>query len=160
MISAGSGEGIGHICGLLEHMCGIATPQARVSGAVFKDDAMLLVKWREKDTWLLPGEIAEFNETFGKTLSSAIEEETGYRTDLMKLVAVYDQQQPPFIHRYHLVFKCEIAGGTAVTSDQVENVAFFKEKEMLRLATGELTAAQISRLYEHNRNPSLLTDFD
>ena len=121
---------------------------------------MLLVKWREKDTWMLPGEIAEFNDTFGRTLSSAIEEETGYRTELVKLIAVYDQQQPPFIHRYHLVFKCEIAGGTAATSDQVEDVAFFKEKEIPTLATGELTSAQISRLYEHNRNPSLPTDFD
>ncbi|MCZ6633813.1 MAG: NUDIX hydrolase N-terminal domain-containing protein [bacterium] len=160
MISAGSEERIEHISGLLKKMSGIATPQATVSGAIFRDDALLLVKRRGKDAWMLPGETAEFRDTFSQTVTRAMEEETGYRTEVEKLVAVYDQQQPPFIHRYHLIFKCEISEGPAPTNDQVEEVAFFKEKEIPPVTPGGLTAAQISRLYEHDRNSTLPTDFD
>ena len=160
MIAAGSEERIGHISGLLKNMSGIATPQATVSGAIFKEDALLLVKRRGKDAWMLPGETAEFRDTFSQTITRAMEEETGYRTEVEKLVAVFDQQQPPFIHRYHLFFKCETSEGPAPASDQIEEVAFFKEKEIPPLTPGGLTAAQISRLYEHNRNPARPTDFD
>ena len=88
----------------------------------------------------------------------SIETETGYQTEVLKLVAVYDQQQPPFIHRYRLIFKCEITGGSAAHSNQVK--AFFKENDLPTVANAGLTSLQISRLFEHHRNPSLRTDFD
>ena len=160
MIAIHSDADIGYISGLLENMSGIATPQAALSGAVFRDDAILLVKVQEKDSWKLPGEFSEFNDTMGQTLTRAIEEETGYQTQVVKMVAVYDQQQPPFIHRYHLVFKCEIVGGRSASRHQVDLMDFYKEAKLPTLAIEGLTARQISQLFEHDRNPSLPTDFD
>lgn len=60
MIAAGSGENIGHLSGLLKNMSGIATPQATLCGALFRDDAILLIKTKESNTWMLPGEMSSF----------------------------------------------------------------------------------------------------
>ena len=160
MIAAGSDEDVDCISEILTELSGIATPQAVLSGAIFRDGAILLVKRRERDTWVLPGSLAEYSDTLHQTLTSTIEEETGYRTEVMKLIALYDQQQPPFLHRYHLVFGCAIVGGTALSGDQIDGMAFFRERNLPALAVGTLTASRISRLFEHVRSPSLPTDFD
>lgn len=161
IIIAGSNKTVEYISGIFEETSGYATPQVTVRGAVFRDDKILLVKERRKGRWTFPGGYAEVNESPSQSIVREIKEETGFQTEVKKLIGVYDNQNfPPFFHRYVLFFQCEILSGVATTSEEIEEVAFYNKGEVSTLATIGDTSIQISRLYEHYRNPTLPAEFD
>ena len=146
---------------LLENMPGYPVRQVTVRGAVFKDDAILLVRAPSlgRDSWTLPGGSAEINESPSQTMMREIREETGYKTEVLKLVGVSSSETRQSGTGFNLFFHCRIIGGKAKTSDETDELAFFKEDEVSSLTTWGPTGEQISRLYEHYRNPSLPTEF-
>ncbi len=91
-------------------------------------------------------------------------EESGYQVRAIKLLAVYDrdkQGHPPFpFYVYKLFFKCELIGGSSSSSIETEEVGFFPEEALPELSIGRVTPAQIMRLFQHDRQPDLPTDFD
>ena len=163
MMAADINEDIEPIPGLLENMPGYVISRVTVRGAVFRDDAILLVRAPSlgRESWALPGGSAEINESPSQTMIREIREETGYQTEVVKLAAVSSGTHPrqSGIH-VHLFFQFKIIGGKSVTSDETEELAFFKKEEVSNLTTWGPTAEQISRLYEHHRNPALPTEFD
>jgi hypothetical protein len=55
----------------------------------------------------------------------------------------------------------EIAGDTASASSiETSEVAFFAEDKIPQLSLGRVMPHQITRLFEHYRQPNLPTDFD
>jgi hypothetical protein len=43
---------------------------------------------------------------------------------------------------------------------ETDGTGFFRENDLPPLSTSRVTEAQIRRIFEHHRNPSLPTDFD
>jgi len=145
---------------------GYATPKIDVRGVVFKDSKILLVREiADHDRWTIPGGWADVNETPSQAVVREVFEESGFETQVVKLLAVYDREKqghiPPFpFHVYKLFFLCEIAGGFAHAQGETSEVAFFGEFEIPELSVARVKEEQIRRFFQHGRNPQLPTDFD
>lgn len=143
---------------------GYATPKVDVRAAVFRDDAILLVRERSDGCWTLPGGWADIGEPPSEVLAKEVREESGYEVHATKLIAVYDRDShghPPIAHHvYKLFFLCEITGGSPETSVETSAVGFFHEDEIPELSTSRVLPAQIIRMFDHYRNPDIPTEFD
>lgn len=85
-----------------------------------------------------------------------MDEESGYQTCVIKLLAVYDinKQHPPFtFYIYKLFFQCELLGGSPSSSIETEEVGFFPENALLELSLGRVLPQQITRFFQHYRQP-------
>ncbi len=155
---------LAHVHGLLEHETGPATPKVDVRGAVFKDDAILLVKEPADGCWSLPGGWADVGESAGAAIIREIYEESGHRARLVKLVALYDRDKhphPPYLyHAYKVFFQCELLDENPSGSIDSAGVAFFGADELPELSLTRVLPQQIARFFEHYRNPDLPADFD
>ena len=153
-----------YILDLFAREVGYATPKVDVRAAVFRDNTILLVKERSDGCWTLPGGWGDVGESPSEVAVKEAYEESGYQTRAVKLLAVYDrdkQGHPPFpYYIYKLFFLCELVGGSPSPSIETEEVEFFPEDGIPELSLGRVTPRQITRLFEHYRNPDLPTDFD
>ena len=149
---------------LLRQEKGYATPKVDVRGAAFEDGRILMVREISDGKWTLPGGWADVNQTAGECVVREIAEESGFKARALKLAAVFDYQKrnPPrhIDSIYKMFFICEIVGGAACASDETSEVAFFPRNELPPLSLGRTTAAQIDRMFQHQENPQLATDFD
>jgi ADP-ribose pyrophosphatase YjhB (NUDIX family) len=143
---------------------GYATPKVDVRGAVFRDDAILLVRERSDGCWTLPGGWADVGDSPAEAIVREIAEESGYLTRAVKLLALYDRNKhghPPIPdHTYKVFFLCELIGGAPAESAETDGVGFFAEGQLPDLSLMRVTSSQIARLFAHYRNPELPADFD
>jgi ADP-ribose pyrophosphatase YjhB (NUDIX family) len=144
---------------------GYATPKVDVRGVVFHEDQILLVKERVDGGWTLPGGWADINESPREAVVREVSEESGYQTQAKRLLAVWDRAKHPHVpplpfHIYKLFILCELLGGEATASPETEEVGFFHEHQLPSLSLSRVTPGQITRLFEHHRQPDLQTDFD
>jgi ADP-ribose pyrophosphatase YjhB (NUDIX family) len=145
---------------------GYTTPKVDVRGGVFADGKVLLVRERSDGKWTLPGGWVDVNDAPSDAVEREIREESGYLAKATKLAALFDKNNPthghpPGVHHiYKLFFLCELTGGTATISNETDAVEFFPVDALPPLSTGRATASQIQRLYQHQLNKDLPTDFD
>jgi ADP-ribose pyrophosphatase YjhB (NUDIX family) len=143
---------------------GYATPKVDVRGAVFDGDRVLLVREKSDGGWTLPGGWVDVNDAPSEAVAREIREESGFEAHAVKLAALVDKNRhphPPGVHHiYKLMFLCELSGGAARPGTETDAVAFFPVSELPPLSTGRTLASQIERLYRHQLERSLPTDFD
>ena len=147
---------------------GYATPKVDVRGVVFRDEKILLVREiADAGRWTLPGGWADVNDTPTQAVIREVLEESGFETQVTKLLAVYDREQqkhtPSFPYSvYKLFFHCQIIGGQPQLNHEVSEIAFFGETELPveELSTSRVTKSQLLRFFEFYRTPNLPTDFD
>jgi len=151
---------------LWSHDEGYATPKVDVRGAVFDGDRILLVRERSDGKWTVPGGWVDINDRPADAVEREIREESGYQARAVKLAALLDKSNPahghpPGLHHiYKIFFLCELTGGTPQTSNETDGVEFFPVSSLPPLSTGRVTRSQIERLYQHQLNKDLPTDFD
>lgn len=165
MLARGSDMDLAIVRGVLEHDSGYATPKVDVRGVVFRDDSLLLVRERADGKWTLPGGWADPCASPAENVVKEIREESGFVTRAEKILAVFDRSkhphEPPFaFHVYKLFILCTLVGGTATLSEETDATGFFAEDAIPELSVSRVTSAQIRRVFEHLRNPTLATDFD
>ncbi len=145
---------------------GYATPKVDVRGVAFKDEKILLVREiADAGKWTLPGGWADVNETPSQAVVRETLEESGFETQVTKLLAVYDREQqkhtPPFPYSvYKLFFRLEIVGGEPRINNEASEIAFFRETEIPELSESRVKKEQLLRFFQHYREPTLPTDFD
>ena len=146
---------------------GYATPKVDVRGIVFRDEKILLVREiADAGKWTLPGGWADVNDTPTQAVVREVLEESGFKTEVVKLLAVYDREQqkhtPPFPYSvYKLFFHCQIIGGQPQINNEVSEIAFFGQTEIpAELSTSRVTKSQLLRFFEFYQTPDLPTDFD
>jgi ADP-ribose pyrophosphatase YjhB (NUDIX family) len=143
---------------------GYATPKVDVRGAVFEGARVLLVRERSDGRWTLPGGWVDVNDSPSQAVAREILEESGYQARAVKLAALVDKNRhphPPGVHHiYKLMFLCELLGGHAAVSTETDAVGFFPLTALPQLSTGRILKSQIQRLYEHQLQRTLPTDFD
>jgi ADP-ribose pyrophosphatase YjhB (NUDIX family) len=149
---------------LLALETGPATPKVDVRAAVFREGRILLVKEPGEEGWSLPGGWADVGESASQAAARETLEESGYRVRPVRLLAAYDrdrQGHPPIpYHVYKLVFLCEILDETPSSDLDTAGARFFGERELPELSATGVTLAQVSRLFEQNRDPAEPADFD
>ena len=155
---------LGKAKALWEKEEGYATPKVDVRGGVFDRDKVLLVRERSDGKWTLPGGWVDVNDAPSEAVEREIYEESGYRAKAIKLAALVDRNRhphPPLVHHiYKLFFLCERIGGAATLSHETDGVDFFPVNALPELSTGRTLSSQIERLYQHQLNRDLPTDFD
>jgi ADP-ribose pyrophosphatase YjhB (NUDIX family) len=164
MMAAQTNVELGDVRSLFANEIGHTTPKVDVRGVVFRDDAILLVRERSDGCWTLPGGWADVGETPGDATVREIFEESGYRTRVVKVLALYDRDRhghPPLaFHVYKLFFLCELIGGAPAESIETDGVDFFRADALPELSLTRVMPSQIQRFFEHARNPDWPTDFD
>ncbi len=143
---------------------GYATPKMDVRGAVFQEHRLLFVREKSDGLWTLPGGWADVGESPAEAVVREIQEESGFATQVSKLVALYDRNKhahPPMLfHVYKAFFLCDIVGGSAAPSLETSEVGFFGQEALPRLSAVRVTLHQVERLFAHHTNRALLTEFD
>jgi ADP-ribose pyrophosphatase YjhB (NUDIX family) len=144
---------------------GYATPKVDVRGVVFNDDKLLLVQERSDGLWTLPGGWADVNDPPSKAVEREIVEESGFRTEAERTIAVFDRakqdNEPPFpFHVYKLFVLCRLLGDKAKTSRETTGVEFVGENEIPPLSLTRNTRKQIQFCFEARKNPDSPCRFD
>lgn len=164
MMAALAGADFAAVHQLFAEQAGYATPKVDVRGAVFREGRILLVRERSDGLWSLPGGWADVNESPSQAIEREVWEESGYRTRAVKVLAVWDRSRhahPPHAFAiYKLVLRCDLLAGAPAQSIETDGAEFFAPDELPALSIGRVTEAQLARLFEHYRDPSLPTDFD
>jgi ADP-ribose pyrophosphatase YjhB (NUDIX family) len=162
-----AGVDVQHVAALFGEQSGYATPKLDVRGAVFRDGRLLMVReTADSGRWTLPGGWADVNESPTECVAKEVREESGFEVRVDKLAAVWDRarhpHEPPYaFHIWKLFFLCSIVGGEARSGLETSEVAFFAEDELpADLSTSRVLPAQLSRMFEHLRQPELPTEFD
>jgi ADP-ribose pyrophosphatase YjhB (NUDIX family) len=162
-----AGVEVQHVAALFGEQSGYATPKLDVRGAVFRDGRLLMVReTADSGRWTLPGGWADVNESPTECVAKEVREESGFEVRVDKLAAVWDRarhpHEPPYaFHIWKLFFLCSIVGGEARSGLETSEVAFFAEDELpADLSTSRVLHAQLSRMFEHMRQPELPTEFD
>ena len=166
ILTAETGITPGQLQGLWLGDEGYATPKVDVRGGVFDQDRVLLVRERSDGKWTLPGGWVDVGDSPAFAVESEIREESGYLAKAVKLAALLDRNNPvhghppSILHIYKLFFICERTGGAPTVSNETDGVDFFPVNSLPPLSTGRATQAQIERLYRHQLNRGLPTEFD
>jgi ADP-ribose pyrophosphatase YjhB (NUDIX family) len=165
MMSTPSGLDTESLLNIFAKEDGYATPKVDVRGVVFRDNKILLVKEKIDNKWTLPGGWADPCDCPSESVVREIYEESGFETRTQKLLAVYDRSKHPHeplmpFHIYKLFFLCEITGGSEQISHETTAVDFFAEDKIPELSVSRVLPYQITRMFEHYRNPDMQTDFD
>ncbi len=165
MMAARSETDTESVLELFARETGYATPKVDVRGAVFRDDAILLVREASDGKWSLPGGWADVNDSPSANIVREIVEESGFETRVQKLAAVLDRSRHPHVpamshHIYKMFFICEITGGAAKPNHEIHEVGFFREGAIPELSLGRVLPGQIDRMFVHWRQPDLPTEFD
>jgi len=142
---------------------GYATPKIDVRGAVVKDGKILLIQEQADGRWSMPGGWADIGDFPAKTVEREVFEESGYKVQVEKVIAVIDANHVApleFFHAYKLIFQCRILGGQARTSHETLAVDFFEMDNLPPLSTSRTTCAMLEEVYAHYLDPSRPTAFD
>jgi ADP-ribose pyrophosphatase YjhB (NUDIX family) len=168
MMATNSDADFGRVEALFAEQTGYATPKVDVRGAIFDEDARILLVREIADAgrWTLPGGWADVNQSPSESVIREVREEAGLDVRVRKLAAVYDRARqghtPPHpFHVYRLFFICDVVGGAPRAGLETSEVAFFGENEIPQdLSVARVLPHQIRRMFEHARDKDLLTDFD
>jgi ADP-ribose pyrophosphatase YjhB (NUDIX family) len=165
MLSAGTNVAPAEACAWLEKDSGYTTPKVDVRGVVFRDGRLLLVREKSDGKWSLPGGWADVNGSPAENIVREIFEESGFRTRVLRLLAVFDRSKHPHLpvfpfHVYKLFLHCEIIGGGAMPSAETAEIGFFGVDEIPELSETRITSWQVQRMFDHLRNPALPPDLD
>ena len=145
---------------------GYATPKVDVRGAVVKNGKILLVQERSDGRWCLPGGWADVGETPSEMVGREMEEESGFKVAVRKVVGVYDANRNldlaplELYHAYKIVFLCEITGGQARPSDETSAVDFFSLDSLPLLSLQRTNEQHLREVFAHVDDPNRPAAFD
>lgn len=167
MMAARTSAPAERIEGLFAGETGYATPKIDVRAAVFDERGRILMvrETADRGRWTLPGGFADVNMTVTESAVKEVREESGFDVQVRKLAAVWDrtrQEHPATVFSCcKLFYLCDVIGGTATTSHETSGVEWFAEADVPgELSLGRTLPSQIARMFEHQRNPGLPTDFE
>jgi ADP-ribose pyrophosphatase YjhB (NUDIX family) len=165
IVAVGAGlADVGLVLDLFSSDLGYATPKVDVRAAVFDAGRLLFVREREDGCWSLPGGWADIGDAPSIVAVRETKEESGYDVVARKLAAVFDRDRhghPPIpFHAYKLFFLCDLKGGEAAHSQEIDGIGFFAEKEIPPLSLTRVTPVEVAHMFDHSRNPEWPTSFD
>jgi ADP-ribose pyrophosphatase YjhB (NUDIX family) len=128
---------------------GYPTPKVDVRAVVFRGEELLFVRERKSGGWTFPGGWADVGDTPGQAAERETLEESGYRVEAVKVVALLDKtrhEHPVSIdYTYKVLIGCRLLDGVPVTSHEIDAVAFFPRGELPELDLDRTTPSQVAR---------------
>jgi len=151
------------IMSLLPNDVGYITPKVDVRAVLFNAGQILMVQEKiDNDRWTLPGGWADVGYTPFEVAVKEAFEETGLRTEAVRLLAVFDKSrhdhpEEPW-HVYNFFILCEVTGGEILRqTTETSDVAWVKFEDVagLDLSENRVTYSQITRLLPFAADPTL-----
>lgn len=143
---------------------GYATPKVGVRAVVVKEDRWLMVQETDDKCWCLPGGWSDVGDTPRSTVEKEVFEETGFKINVDRLLAVFDRKchpQPSSLYDiYTLVFLCSIVSGEAQTSIETDAVDFFSPEHLPPLSLQRMTKSQVNIIQNQIKDETLPPYFD
>jgi len=142
---------------------GYITPKIDVRGAVIRDGKILLIQERADGNWAMPGGWADLGNAPASVAEREVWEESGFRVQAEKVVAVIDANriQPwEFYHAYKLIFLCKLLDGEPRTSYETLAVDFFDPDRLPPLSIYRTNESMIQEVFAHLQDPDRRTAFD
>jgi ADP-ribose pyrophosphatase YjhB (NUDIX family) len=145
---------------------GYVTPKIDVRAAIFKDGKLLMVKEKQSNAWTLPGGFVDVNESLSTAAEREVLEESGLEVKARKVAAIFDHRKHGYkahlYHFYKMYVLCDLIGGAMKTNIETRDSTYFSKSEIesLRLDQARITKAHALRMFDHQLDQSLPTDFD
>jgi len=114
--------------------------------------------------WTLPGGWADVGDIPSEAAEREVLEEAGFLVKARRVVGVYDANRIgplQVFHAFKIIFLCDLIGGSARTSRETSEIAFFSYDEIPSGLSGERTKPrQIADVFGAHSNPDQPTVFD
>ncbi|RXG13784.1 ADP-ribose pyrophosphatase YjhB (NUDIX family) [Leeuwenhoekiella aestuarii] len=127
------------------------TAKVDVRGLILNDqNQVLLVQETVDHKWTLPGGWADVGLTPAENVLKEIEEETGFKAEVIRLLAVLDKRNyphPPQTHYvYKLCFLCKIQEGSFDPNFDIGGVDWFDMHKLPELSADRILEEQLVKL--------------
>ena len=142
---------------------GYPTPKIDVRGAVVKDNKILLIQERMDGKWAMPGGWVDLGNAPASAAEREVWEESGYRVQAQKVIAVIDANRiepMEFYHAFKIIFLCELIDGEPQTSHETMAVDFFDPNDLPPLSLFRTNEDMLQEVFAHVKDPSRPTAFD
>jgi len=142
---------------------GYTTPKIDVRGAVVHEDKILLIQERMDGKWAMPGGWADLGNAPASVAEREVWEESGYRVEAEKVVAVIDANRiepMEFYHAFKIIFLCKLIDGEPRTSYETLAVDFFELDSLPPLSIYRTNEDMLQEVFEHVKDPNRRTYFD
>lgn len=129
------------------------TVKVDVRGLVLNDaNEILMAKESIDGKWTIPGGWADIGYSPSEVVVKEIEEETGLKSEVVRMLAVYDKKCHPHppqpFYVYKLIFHCKITGGKLSHGFDMLGAAFFAMDKLPELSTDRILTSQVKQLYQ------------
>lgn len=153
LLSATSGQPLSVLQDFFMPVKDYPTPKVDVRGFILNEaHEVLLVKESLDGKWSLPGGWGEVGFSPSEVITKEIEEETGLRAKVNRLLAVYDKKCHPHppqpFYVYKLVFLCEVMTGEPNIGFDIEDARYFAIEHLPELSEERILKSQIEQVYK------------
>lgn len=162
MISLISGTEQEEVKAYFESLDKYPTPKVDVRALIMKDGKVLMVREKTDQKWAMPGGWADIGVSPSENAVKEVWEETGYKVEVKRLLAVWDKRKhdhpPAMEYVYKLNFLCEIVGGDLNPGHETLGADFFEFEDLPELSVDRNTSEQIFKLRELSLSGDTLFD--
>ena len=127
-----------------------ATPLMDVRVWIVEDEKICLVRGQGEDSWALPGGFGEVGYSPTENILKEIEEETGFKAKVERLLAVFDTNRFQLQSKQYakFVFECKLLAGQFQENQEIADLQFFAIDQLPNLSEKRITKEQIEILWQ------------
>ncbi len=126
------------------------TPLMDVRAWIVEDEKICLVRGQGEDSWALPGGFSEVGYSPTENILKEIEEETGFKAKVERLLAVFDTNHFQLQSKQYakFVFECKLLDGQFQENQEIADLQFFAIDQLPTLSEKRITKEQIEILWQ------------
>ena len=127
-----------------------ATPLMDVRAWIVEDEKICLVRGQGENDWALPGGFGEVSYSPTENILKEIEEETGFKAKVERLLAVFDTNRFQLQSKQYtkFVFGCKLLDGQFQENQEIADLQFFAIDQLPNLSEKRITKEQIEILWQ------------
>lgn len=135
---------------LLKPTSAYATPLMDVRAWIVEDEKICLVRGQGENDWALPGGFGEVGYSPTENILKEIEEETGFKAKVERLLAVFDTNRFQLQSKQYVkfVFECKLLDGQFQENQEIADLQFFAIDHLPTLSEKRITKEQIELLWQ------------
>ncbi|HEX1772804.1 TPA: NUDIX hydrolase [Streptococcus pneumoniae] len=150
MLNQGSDLDADEVAELLKPTSAYATPLMDVRAWIVEDEKICLVRGQGENDWALPGGFGEVGYSPTENILKEIEEETGFKAKVERLLAVFDTNRFQLQSKQYakFVFECKLLDGQFQENQEIADLQFFAIDQLPNLSEKRITKEQIELLWQ------------
>ena len=150
MLNQASDLDADEVAELLKPTSAYATPLMDVRAWIVEDEKICLVRGQGENDWALPGGFGEVGYSPTENILKEIEEETGFKAKVERLLAVFDTNRFQLQSKQYakFVFECKLLDGQFQKNQEIADLQFFAIDQLPALSEKRITKEQIEILWQ------------